>query len=213
MYRASITRLFGEACRHAKQFAGEEFELAKAELSEKAVKYRRAATRAGTGAFIIYGALIVLLTGLGFLFAYLFQSIGLDPMPARGAGFGGVGLLVVVAGSVLVWKSVRRLSSDSVTPEKTLYTLRRIMRVTPETVGRSMEPAAPRHSSKDLHAQVVATERRLGKNLESLSARVSPARYLRAASARVRANPVRWNLAALATGFAGSLWFVKKLRK
>jgi putative superfamily III holin-X/uncharacterized protein DUF3618 len=209
----SIVRVFGEARRHTKTFVCQEIELARAELSEKANHYRQAMAKAGAGAFILYGAVIVLLIGLGLLLSFLFQNLGLDLMPARTAGFGGVGVLVTVAGTLVLLKGVKTLSHTSVAPERTLGALRRLKGAQAHPSVETGKAGVPRRPSKQIESEIVATEERLGKNLESLAGRLSPTRYLRAASARVRANPVRWNLAALASGFAGSLWFVRKLRK
>ncbi|HZR17090.1 MAG TPA: phage holin family protein [Verrucomicrobiae bacterium] len=209
----SIAGLFSEARRSTQTFIHEEIELAKAEFSEKAIRYREAMARAGAGAFILYGAVIVLLTGLGWLASFLFQTLGLDSMPARTAGFGSVGILVIIVGSLVLLKGISALSRTSVVPEKTLDTLPHFKGLQAQSRAATGQPGGSRRAAKQIESEIVATEERLGKHLEALAGRLSPTRYLRAASIRVKANPVRWNLAALASGFAGSVWFVRKLRK
>jgi hypothetical protein len=212
MQSTSLRRVIGEAFEQTKLFVGQELQLLKAELSEKAAHYKGAAAKTGIGLSVLYVAVLVVLAGFGLLLSFVLQKLGLDLLPARGAGFGGVGLLVIIAGAVVLLKAVKSLSKATIAPEKTLYTIKRMKPVMPE-VTQARKPEPPRRAAKDIETDVRATEQRLGRNLEALAGRVSPIRFLRMASARVQARPVRWNLAALATGFAGSVWFVKKLRK
>src|SRR5881227_1507902 len=142
MESVSIPRLLSEARDQTQLFVREELELAKAELSEKAGRYRSAGTQLGVGAFVAYAALLVLLGGLAQLLSFLLQSIGLDLFPSRSAGFGGIGLLVIAVGTVLVLKGVKSFSKQSVSPEKTLYTINRIKGI---DVQKSVsKPAPPR---------------------------------------------------------------------
>lgn len=215
MHTTPITRLFAEAGRHTKCFIQQEAALVKAELSEKLSSYGAAGAKTGIGAFIAYAALLVFFAGLGALLTLAFQKLGLHLLPAGGAGFGAAGLLVTVVGTLVLIKGIRGISKESLAPNKTLYTIQRVKANGTHTTGKSTpaNPNKPKRSAKDLERDVVATEERLGRNLEALAARVSPMRHLRNLSKHVQARPVRWNLAALATGFAGSVWFVKKLRK
>jgi len=212
MLRTSITALFGEARSEIRSFIRQELDLAKAEVSEKADRYRQAVTNAGIGLTIAYAALLVLFAGLGLLLSFVLQSIGLDLIPARSAGFGAVGLLVIIAGVLALLKGLKSMARTGVAPTKTAYTIHRV--AAPLGYHNDVTtPGPPKHASKDLEIQVLATEQRLGRTLEALAARVSPGRLLRKASIKVQDHPLRCNLAALATGFAGSVWFVKKLRK
>lgn len=211
MHSVSITSLLGEARAQTQVFVHEELELAKAELSEKAVRYRAAGTELGVGAFVAYAALLVLLGGLGQLSSFLLQSLGLDLLPSRSAGFGGIGLIVIAVGVVVVLNGVKRFSKQSVSPEKTIYTINRIKGTAAEKPVA--KPAAPKRKSKDVHADVIATQERLGSNAQALVQRLSPTHYLGIVVRRAQAHPVRWNLGALVTGFVGSVWFVKKLKR
>ena len=215
MYTASITRLLGEASRHTKWFIQQEAALLKAELTEKLAHYGRASTRTGIGAFVAYAALLVLLAGIGALLTFAFQKLGLGLLPASGVGFGATGLLVIIIGATMLLKGIKQLSRTSLAPDKTLSTIQRVKgNIVPQADAKKPEkPEKAKHSAKDLEGQVLATEDRLGKNLEALAGRLSPTRHLHTLSKHVQARPVRWNLAALATGFAGSVWFVKKLRR
>jgi hypothetical protein len=209
----TATVLLGEAREQTKLFLREEVELAKAELSEKAAHYREAATQAGIGAFVSYGALLVLFAGLGWLVSFVFQLIGLDLLPARAAGFGAVGVFVIALGAVTLLKGIKSLGRRSVTPEKTLHTIHRLQGSTQAAKRAVTTPSPPRRPSKQVEAEIIATEQRLGQNFQALVQRISPGYYVGKMAQHAQANPVRWNLAALVTGFAGSVWFVKKLKR
>jgi hypothetical protein len=212
MQRASFATLLGQVRDETKLFVSEELELLKAELSEKAGHYRQSLTRVGIGAFVACAAFLVLAAGSGLLLSFVFQNLGLDLIPARSAGFGLVGLVLAGIGAVVAFKSIKALSRQSLAPEKTMFTVQRLREAHFKT-NACTDPARPRHASKLLEVEVIATEQRLGVTLEELASRVSPAYYVRRAMLRVQAKPLRWNLAALAAGFAGSVWFVRKLKK
>lgn len=211
MESVSIPRLLSEARDQTQLFVREEFELAKAELSEKASRYRSAGTQFGVGAFVAYAALLVLLGGLALVLSFLLQSLGLDLLPSRSAGFGGIGLLVIVFGAVMVLKGVQSLRKQSVSPQKTLYTINRIKGI--DVHQPAPKSAPPRRKSKDVQADIFATQQRLGTHAQALVQRLSPTHYLGMVIRRAQVHPVRWNLGALAAGFAGSVWFVKKLKR
>lgn len=212
MVQRSIFRLIGYARAQITAFVHEEVSLLKTELGEKFERFRQGAISTGIGATIGYAGLLVVLTGLGFLLSLVCQNLGLGLMAARAIGFGIVGLCIVVTGGLIALKAVKTMSKNSVAPEKTIGTIRRIGGTTPGP-ERLKKPAEPRRSATDLQKDVLATEQHLGRTLESLAAKVSPTRHLRRVAGKVRAHPVRWNLGALATGFASSLWFVKRMRK
>ena len=211
MQSVSIPRLLSEARDQTGLFVREELQLAKAEFSEKAGRYRSAGTQLGVGAFVAYAALLVLLAGLAQLLSFLLQSLGLDLLPSRSAGFGGIGLLVIAIGTVLVVKGAKSFSKQSMSPEKTLHTINRLKGI--DAHEFVPKPAPPRRESKDVQADIFATQQRLGTNAQALVQRLSPTHYLGIVVRRAQAHPVRWNLGALVTGFAGSVWFVKKLKR
>jgi hypothetical protein len=145
--------------------------------------------------------------------SFVFQLIGLDLVPARAAGFGAVGMLVIALGAVVVLKGVKSLRRQSASPEKTLHTIHRLQGATQAATRAVTSPPPPRRESKQVEAEIIAIEQRLGQNFQALVQRISPGHYLGKAMQHAQANPVRWNLAALVTGFAGSVWFVKKLKR
>jgi len=213
MSSASITILVGEAGRQAKVLVRQGIELAKAELVEKAVYCRNAATKAGVGAGFAFSAFLLLLAALGLLLSYSLKSIGLGSVGAGSAACCGVGLFVMLVGGLLLLKGLRALSRTSISPQRTLSAIQRLKNHRPKREDAPSGRSIPRRSSRQIEDQVLVTEQRLGRTMQALGARLSPSRFRRALCARVQAKPRHWNLAALAIGFAGSIWLVKKLRK
>jgi hypothetical protein len=153
----------------------------------------------------------MLLTGLGFLLSYLFARLGLETVLARFVGFVLVGLLTSAAGAALCLSSLKVLSKQSLAPHKTIETIERISPVPITPAAQS--PARPIHSrsSKDLEANVLATQRRMAKTLEKVTGKTNPMRYIDAVVTRVQAHPYRWGLLALGAGFLGSFVVMRQL--
>ena len=211
MQGVSISALLRDARSQTRLFLRQELELVKSEASEKATHYGAAAKQVGLGAGVAYAAFLVLLGGLGLLSSFVLQSIGLDLLPSRSAGFGGIGLVTLFIGVIVVFKAMKSLGKEKLTPQKTLSTIQRY-NVKPSEQPASQAPPV-RRKSKDVQSDVVATQQRLATNAQALVQRLSPAHYFGMIARRARAHPVRWNLGALAAGFVGSVWFVKKLKR
>jgi hypothetical protein len=88
-----------------KRLLGQEFELAKAELSEKLSAFGRNTVSIAVGGFVAYAGLIVLLMGLGWLVAWALQKAGLQPVLAGFIGLAGVGIVVAVVGGPAVHRT------------------------------------------------------------------------------------------------------------
>lgn len=108
----SIPDLFGDAINQLAKLIGNEFDLARAELSEKARQAGRATAMIGAGAIILIPALVVLL----FAVASALMQAGLSD-PAAYAITGGVALAIAAA---LISIGVSRLSADALKPRVTL---------------------------------------------------------------------------------------------
>jgi hypothetical protein len=113
----SIPNLLSEAVGQLAKLVGNEFELARAEISEKANQAGRAAAMIGAGAVMAIPALVLLLfaiaaglmkAGLSEPLAYLLTAIG--------AG--------VVAGA-LIATGINRLKGDALKPAVTLEQVQR----------------------------------------------------------------------------------------
>ena len=113
----SIPELFSDAVGQLAKLIGNEFDLARAELSEKAAQAGRAAAIIGAGAVILVPALVMIL----FAAAAALMHAGLsDPVAYL---ITGVGATVVSAG--LIATGLNRLSGGALKPTVTLDQVQR----------------------------------------------------------------------------------------
>ena len=113
----SIPELFSDAVGQLAKLIGNEFELARAELSEKAGQVGRAATMIGAGAIILIPALVLLLLAVS---AGLIRAGFSDPVAYLLTGAGAT--LVSIA---LIATGLSRLSGDALKPSVTLDQVQR----------------------------------------------------------------------------------------
>ncbi|GAC1333252.1 MAG: phage holin family protein [Bradyrhizobium sp.] len=113
----SIPDLFSDAVGQLAKLIGNEFELARAELSEKARIVGNAAALIGAGAVVMIPALVLLL----FAVAAALMHAGLsDPVAYLLTGAGAA-----VLSAVLIWVGLNRLSGDALKPSVTLEQVKR----------------------------------------------------------------------------------------
>ena len=113
----SIPELLSDAVGQLGKLVGNEFELARTEISEKAGQAGRAASMIGAGAVILIPALVLLL----FAFAAALIRSGLsDPIAYLIAGMGAA----LLAG-VLIAIGLSRLSGGALKPAVTLDQVQR----------------------------------------------------------------------------------------
>ena len=113
----SIPELFSDAVGQLAKLIGNEFALARAELSEKMAQGGRAAAMIGAGAIIMIPALVLLLFAAA---AALIRSGLSDPVAYLIAGGGAA----IVAG-VLIAIGLKRLSGEALKPSMTLEQVQR----------------------------------------------------------------------------------------
>jgi hypothetical protein len=113
----SIPELFSDAVGQLAKLVGNEFELARAELSEKASQVGRAAAMIGAGAIILIPALVLLLFAIS---ATLIRGGFSDPIAYL---LTGVGAALVSA--ALIGIGFSRLSGDALKPSVTLDQVQR----------------------------------------------------------------------------------------
>ncbi len=113
----SIPELFSDAVGQLAKLVGNEFELARAELSEKASQAGRAAALIGAGAVILMPALVVLLFAIA---AALIRGGFSEPVAYLLTGAGAA----VVSGA-LIATGISRLSGDALKPSVTLDQVQR----------------------------------------------------------------------------------------
>jgi hypothetical protein len=113
----SIPELFSDAVGQLAKLVGNEFELARAELSEKAGQAGRAAAMIGAGAVILMPALVLLLFAIsGALVRAGFSE------PLAHLLTGGGAALVSIA---LIAAGLNRLTGDALKPSVTLDQVQR----------------------------------------------------------------------------------------
>jgi hypothetical protein len=113
----SIPELFSDAVGQLAKLIGNEFELARAELSEKAAQFGRSAVLIGAGAIFLIPALVILL----FAVSAALISSGLTASIAyllTGAG-------AAIVSAALIAVGLNRLSGDALKPSITLDQVRR----------------------------------------------------------------------------------------
>jgi hypothetical protein len=108
----SIPELFGDAMAQLAKLVGNEFALARAEISEKAGQFGLAAAMIGAGAIVMIPALILLLFAAA---AALIKNGFSDPVAYLCAGGGAA----IVAG-ILIAIGLNRLSASAMFPAITL---------------------------------------------------------------------------------------------
>jgi hypothetical protein len=113
----SIPELFSDAVGQLAKLVGNEFELARAELSEKASRVGRAAAAIGAGAVLLMPALVLLLFAVS---AALIRSGFSEPVAYLLTGAGAA----LVSGA-LIGIGMSRLSGDALKPSVTLDQVQR----------------------------------------------------------------------------------------
>jgi Putative Actinobacterial Holin-X, holin superfamily III len=123
----SIPELFSDAVGQLAKLVGNEFELARAELSEKASQVGRAAAMIGAGAIVLMPALVLLLFAIS---AALIGGGFSDPVAYLLTG-GGAALVSIA----LIATGMSRLSGDALKPSVTLDQVQRDKVAAKEMVG------------------------------------------------------------------------------
>jgi hypothetical protein len=113
----SIPELFSDAVGQLAKLIGNEFELARAELSEKLNQVGRAAAMIGAGAIILMPALVLLLFGIS---AALIRAGMSDPVAYLLTGAGAA-----LVSAALIGIGLSRLSGDALKPSMTLEQVQR----------------------------------------------------------------------------------------
>jgi len=113
----SIPELFSDAVAQLAKLVGNEFELARVELSEKASQVGRAAAMIGAGAVILMPALVLLLFAVS---AALIRGGFSEPVAYLLTGAGAALISVV-----LIATGMSRFSGDALKPSVTLDQVQR----------------------------------------------------------------------------------------
>ena len=208
----SIIGLVQDLRQQVKTFIQEEIRLTKKELSENASSAAKNSVNLAVGGFVAYAGLIVFLAGLGALLGFILQRLGLNPLLAIFIGLGVVGLIVLGVGALLLLKGLRCFKQQSLAPQKTFDTLRRLKGKTATEPQPAAEAENETRSSDQIRASVLATENKMGQTLAEIGDRVTFVNLRRQADVAIRKNPYDWGLVAAGAGIPAS-YLVKGKRR
>jgi xanthine/uracil permease len=116
----SLISLFGDLWRETQTLVHQEAQLAKAEISEKVSQVTTGAGEIAAGGAILFAGFIVLLfAAVGALELMIASEHALWLAPLI------VGVVVMVIGYIVLSRGRKQISSESLTPERTLESLNR----------------------------------------------------------------------------------------
>jgi hypothetical protein len=165
----------------------QEIRLAKTEVSEKTSCFARNAAALVLGGFVAYAGVLALLVGLGFLLTLLFVKMGMEQPFAEVAGLGIIGVIVSLVGIALVTKAVTALSNGSLTPEKTVETLRELKG--DSTLARAQFGPQDNRSSEQIQAHIETTRERVQATASEITERLKPRSVGRQVVHQARSHP------------------------
>jgi hypothetical protein len=187
----------------------QEIRLAKTEMSEKASLFARNGAALVLGGFVAYAGVIALLVGVGFLLTLLFVNMGMEQRFAEVAGIGIVGLIISLVGIALVTKAVKTLSSGSLTPEKTVETLKEI--TDENTLAKAQFGPQDNRSSEQIQTHIEATRSHMQATASEITHRLSPRYMGKRVVKNARSHPGMTAAVGFGTGLL-SLMLVRRRR-
>ena len=190
----------------------EEIALAKAELSEKISRFGRNAVFLGAGAVAAFAGLIILLASLSSLIAFGFEQLGMARSLAFFLGALIIGGGVALLGFAFVAKAAKTFSKESIAPEKTIETLKKLKPAGAEAAAHPSHAPEDKRSSKEIEASVEMTRKEAGETAERITERLTPQHVGHVVSQKIQEHPVRTGLIGAGTGALG-WWIVHRRRQ
>jgi hypothetical protein len=121
---ASIPELLRELRDESTTLFRQEIALARTEVKEKISRLSRNAIYLMIGGVVAFTGLLFILLAVARVISFAFEQGGTDPAAAAWIGPAIVGVIVSIAGIVLLMKAKKTLSQESLVPEKTLQSLK-----------------------------------------------------------------------------------------
>jgi len=209
----SLFGLVGHFRDEIKNLIKEEIALAKAEMSEKISFFARNAVGLAAGAIAAFAGLIILLAGLSSLLSFAFESAGIQRSLAFFIGALIIGALAALIGFGFVAKAVKTFSKESLSPEKTLHSLKKIKVTGSEEEAESgYTTPQPRRSSNEIEASVETTRKEVGATAEEITHRLTPRHVGHVVKLKIQAHPVRTGFIGAATGVLSFLMIRWRIR-
>jgi ElaB/YqjD/DUF883 family membrane-anchored ribosome-binding protein len=191
----------------ARNLIHQEIKLAKAELTAKLARFGRDAAYLAVGGIIAFLAVILLLVALGFLVAYGYEQLGFSTEIALVLGFTSIAVIFGIVGAVLITQSLKRLSKSSLTPERTIESLKHIKSgdggEVPIRTGRAAAGSENDEKSERIESTIRQTRHRIGSEIRDLRERLRLSNMATGAVSQVKSHPVRF--VGIAAGIVGVL--------
>jgi hypothetical protein len=208
----SLLDLVADLRDETKELIRQEIQLAKTEIAEKAAKFGRNAAWLAVGGFLAYAGLIVFLIGLGFLIGFALEALGMAQAVANFLGSAIIGLGTAGIGYFLVAKALKILSQESLTPERTLHTIREFHGSNTEpSLPPRRRPAAARPSSAEMESLIDSTQRMVKGTATALQQRLTIEYLGKRLIAETKKHALLSSIVAAATSFAGYWVFKRRL--
>jgi uncharacterized membrane protein YqjE len=136
----SITGLLRELRDEAVTLVQQQITLAKVELEENITRLGGHVAKIAIGGVVTLIGAVVLFIGVGQLLGVILESAGLSEDVAQWLGPVIVGLIVAGSGWALLAKAKKAFAHDSVTPRKTVETLKTDQQWAQNKLQHSHEP-------------------------------------------------------------------------
>lgn len=111
----SLGDLFADLTRDTAKLVRQEVELARIEVTQKAVKAGKDVAMIAAGGLVAYAGLVVLMVGIGFALAKVME---------HWLAFGIVGLVVAIVGGVTAMSGLNALKNVDPLPRQTMESLK-----------------------------------------------------------------------------------------
>jgi len=141
----------------------------------------------------------------------LFELAGVQPVLAGFLGLVIIGLLVITTGTVLLFKGLKTLSRERLSPERTLHTLHGLKGGNATNLTDS--GPKPSTTSAEIQRRVEATENRMGETLDELGYRLSPSHINAEVKQHIRKSPYRSGAIAMGAGVVSGLLLRARRRR
>jgi hypothetical protein len=210
--------LAGDLQTDLKNLIKKEFELAKTEMGEKLKIMGRNAIFAAAGGVLALMAIFLLFLGIGAIIAQILLKAGMSAGTAYFVAYMGFGLILAIIGYLLIQKAIHAFSAVSLTPEKTLDTVK-----TPESVAvarkhlhehdhehKTKSDSKPAPSSDELKTEVMATRHRMESEMSELKARLKPGYMAKSLGTGLKHHPLTTLLFGAGTSLGGYLYWRKR---
>lgn len=192
--------VFGLADDFRREVGGlvkDEFQLVKAEMSEKLAIVKKNCIALGIGIFVSFAGIIVMSLALGRLLGLAFVGLGWSRDLANVVGVATAGVVIAIVGAIFLLKAIKSFSKSTLKPERTIETIRDLRGENGSPAAPpAPQPAAVQPSKEELEARINYTRAQLKDTTAKAKKRLAWASASAVLGRHVRRHPMR----ALAIG-------------